>query len=117
MSGRVTYDNGTAVAGVKVNITSDSNDEASHVAQYALYTGSKSRGLAWESLYTNSLFKANKDFSLQCWINPDANISQGSVKSEPTIVDIEGVLTLNLVPDSTGYCLADDCTQRSKQYV
>ena len=105
VSGRVTYDNGTAVAGVKVNITSDSNDEASHVAQYALYTGSKSRGLAWESLGTNSLFKANKDFSLQCWINPDANISQGSVKSEPTIVDIEGVLTLNLVPDSTGYCL------------
>ncbi len=105
VSGRVTYDNGTAVAGAKVNITSDSNDEASHVAQFALYTGSKSKGLAWESLGTNSFFKADKDFTLQCWINPDANIGQGNMKSEPTIVDVEGAFTLNLVPDSTGYCL------------
>ncbi len=100
ISGNITFDSGTAVEGVKVNleIVNDENQEA--VSQfYALNVLGPQGGIKWDISDKNAKrLLLDKPWTLQMYINPEG------VNTTPDIFEAKG-LVLSLKPQDNQYAL------------
>lgn len=91
VSGRITYGSGTAVEGVRVVLTKNSDDEQSAAQFHALRVDGLGGGV--KTALTNdeaaALYGGGKPFSVQLWANLDASVvaDNGGV-SRPMIIDV-----------------------------
>ena len=100
ISGNITYDSGTAVAGVKVNLEVVNDENQGSVSQfYALNVLGNQGGIKWDISDKNAKrLLQGKPWTLQLYINPEA------VNSNPEIFETDG-LVLSLKQQDYKYAL------------
>lgn len=94
VSGRITYDSGTAVSGVRVNVlkTSDSDQDAK-TQFYSLRVDNAGGGILLDidAEKAESLYGAKKNFTMQMWVNFDDDIRDSNDTtrfSTPMLMDV-----------------------------
>lgn len=76
ISGRVSYGSGTAVEGVTVRLSKNTDEDDSTPQFYSLYSKNESGVCNWTpSKNTVDNYLANHPYSIQLWVNPDDNAS------------------------------------------
>lgn len=84
ISGNVTYGSGTAVDGVRLGLRSNSDDGTVAARGYSKRIDGVSTGIVWDSdaEVTDKVFGAKKDYTVQMFLRPDDNLSEGAVIGE-----------------------------------
>ncbi|MBP5712756.1 MAG: hypothetical protein J6W77_07195, partial [Prevotella sp.] len=84
ISGRVTFGTGTAVEDVRITLrASDAGDDNS-VKGYALHVDGASTGITWDadSAAIDKVFGADKDYTVQMFVRPGADLNEGAIIAE-----------------------------------
>ena len=74
VSGRVQFETGTAVEDVRIDLSRES-DETARAPFFSRHILEDGAGLTWrtDTKTANDIFPLNKPFTIQMWINPEAN--------------------------------------------
>ena len=104
VTGRIKYDTGTAVPGVKVMLTkSDNNDNASKQF-YSLYLNDEATsGLEWkpsDEIIENYFTGNKRPWSIQLYVRPESGIS-----GTQALIDVNGYAGVSVSPAEQGYKL------------
>lgn len=73
ITGRVSFDTGTAVPDVKINLDRSDDEESGRTYFYARHIQEAGQGLTWnaDEQYVKELMSNKKDWSIQMWVRPD----------------------------------------------
>lgn len=100
VAGRVNFGSGTAVQDVRLWLRPSDTEDGNAVKTSSQYVHDASEGIAWvagaEEL--SKVFGADKDYTLQFFVRPDAGLSEGAV-----LANIPGTGRLSLGTSTNGY--------------
>ena len=112
VSGSITYNNSSAaVEGVRVTLTSNDEIESNAAQSYSKRVDGASTGITWRADTTSmvKVFGNDKDYTVQMFVRPDADLSVGSVIAN---VPNYGKLYVGAINDDGSYQLYSSTTQR-----
>ena len=100
VSGRVNFGSGTAVPDVRLWLRPSDSEDGNPVKSSSQYVHDASEGIAWEAEAEElaKIFGADKDYTVQLFVRPDAGLSAGAVLGE-----IPGAGRLTLGNAANGY--------------
>ena len=111
MSGRVSYGSGTAVEGVKVRLTTDS--DAGKDQFYSLRVDGLGNRIDWiDDTEVPKVLAADKAFSVQFWMRPDNKPMENAI-----VMDLGGGQRLEYRADGKLYCLSNGETVASSAII
>ena len=84
ISGRVTFGTGTAVEDVRITLRASDTGDDNSVKGYALHVDGASTGITWDADSTaiEKVFGADKDYTVQMFVRPGADLNEGAVIAE-----------------------------------
>ncbi len=84
ISGRVTFGTGTAVEDVRITLRASDTGDDNSVKGYALHVDGASTGITWDadSAAIEKVFGADKDYTVQMFVRPGADLNEGAVIAE-----------------------------------
>lgn len=84
VSGRITFGSGSAVENVRMSLRSSADTDGNVVRGYSQRVSGVSTGIKWDADSTElaKIFGKDKDYTVQFFIRPDDNLSEGSVIGE-----------------------------------
>ena len=100
VSGRVNFGSGTAVPDVRLWLRPSDSEDGNPVKSSSQYVHDASEGIAWEAEAEElaKIFGADKDYTVQLFVRPDAGLSAGAVLGE-----LPGAGRLTLANTANGY--------------
>ena len=100
VSGRVNFGSGTAVQDVRLWLRPSDSEDGNPVKSSSQYVHDASEGIAWEAEAEElaKIFGADKDYTVQLFVRPDAGLSEGAVLGE-----LPGAGRLTLGNSTNGY--------------
>lgn len=92
ITGRIAYGTGTAVDSVRVNLVQSADDDVAKSQFYSLRVNDVGGGiyLPLDTTQAKALYGQNQPFTVQMWINFDADIKNGNGNAKPMIFDVYG---------------------------
>lgn len=84
VSGRVNFGSGTAVPDVRLWLRPSDSEDGNPVKSSSQYVHDASEGIAWDGAAEElaKIFGADKDYTVQFFVRPDAGLSAGAVLGE-----------------------------------
>ena len=81
ISGRVTFGSGTGVEDVRLSLQPSNTGDDNTVKGYSQYVEGVSTGIEWDADSTTlaKVFGADKDYTIQLFVRPGDNISEGAI--------------------------------------
>ena len=140
VSGRVQYGSGTAVPDVRLWLRPTDTDDDNVVKSSSQYVHDASEGIAWaaDSADLAKVFGADKDYTVQFFVRPDAGLSEGAVVANipgagqlllgnatsegyeltfDRTMHIESAIDINRLPTTDLSTLSGDCTVQNGSIV
>jgi len=73
ITGRVSFDTGTAVPDARINLERSDDEESGHTYYFARHFQEAGEGLTWDGdeQYVKDMLSNKKDWSMQMWVRPD----------------------------------------------
>ncbi|MBR5688533.1 MAG: hypothetical protein IKX36_11360 [Prevotella sp.] len=84
ISGRVTFGTGSAVEDVRLSLRSNSDNDGNVIRGFSQRFDGLSTGVKWDadSVSLAKLFGSGKEYTLQLFVRPDDNLSEGAIIAE-----------------------------------
>ena len=84
ISGRVTFDAGSAVEDVRLSLRSNADNDGNVVRGFSQRFDGVSTGIKWDadSATTAKLFASDKNYTVQLFVRPEDNLNEGAVIAE-----------------------------------
>lgn len=107
IAGRVTFETGTAVSGVKVSLQRNDDENDSQHQFSSRQIMEPGDGITWTPLmsYAQNIFAADKPYTVQLWFNPDESFDDvdGNPAEYAKLLSLDGLFEVRLYPDADGH--------------